>query len=118
MKIFYTGTDIEELAASGVTRLELTPGVMITDVARELAEELGIELVKPDDSSATIASASAPVIQSPIPNNVEAKPRGCQHGPLPANAIPPASVTNLPDSPDGVVNRLVNVVTRLTDRGG
>ena len=55
MRIFYTGSDIEDLAASGVRQLEVGPGVALTDAARERAEELGIALVTPGSAPASKA---------------------------------------------------------------
>lgn len=116
MKIFYTGSDIEELAASGVTRLEIGPAVQMTDVARELASELGIELVRAAGENIAAPVPAAPAGQTsalPLP----AKPRGCQHGPLAAGGPPPAAAsTHNTSGQNGVVNRLVNIMTQLTDR--
>jgi hypothetical protein len=118
MKIFYTASDIEELAARGITQLELGPGVAVTDVGRERAEELRIKLVTADAPQAAAkpaaASAGAPAA---------AKPRGCQHGPLPGLGEPVSSVAaaqaaGKPAGSDGVVGRLVNIVSKLADRGG
>ena len=116
MKIFYTGSDIEELAASGVTRLEVGPGVQITDVAREMATELGIEVVKATETATRAPSPAQPASQPPAPP-LPAKPRGCQHGSSRA-ATPPPSAANGRSGQDGVVNRLVNIMNQLTDRGG
>lgn len=119
MKIFYTGSDIEELAATGVTRLEIGPGVTITDVGREMAEELGIELVMVSAAGGPLAPAPAP--QARTAPAVGAKPRGCQHGPLPgltSTPVGPAPSSATPNRADGIVSRLVNIVSRLADQGG
>ncbi len=116
MKIFYTGSDIEELAATGVRRLEIGPGVTITDVGREMAEELGIELVRVGAAPAPAPQAQAQ--PAPAPG---AKPRGCQHGPLPdlmSKPPGPAHSSAAPNRVDGIVSRLVNIVSRLADQGG
>lgn len=111
MRIFYTGMDIEDLAASGVRQLEVGPGVALTDAARERANELGIALVTPGNgpsSKATIPAAPAKVASQP------ARPRGCQHGPLPSSAI------RREDAAGGgrMVDQLVEAVSALTNRGG
>jgi hypothetical protein len=133
MKIFYTGSDIEELAASGVTRLEIGPAVQMTDVARELASELGIELVRaadevekaqlsPSQNGGAVlnhiaAPAPSPSLSRATAAPLPAKPRGCQHGPLAVGGPPPAAAsTPNPSGQNGVVNRLVNIMTQLTDR--
>lgn len=111
MRTFYTGNDIEDLAASGVKQLEIGSGVALTDMARERAEELGIALVIP---------GSAPVRKAAVPATAEkaatppARPKGCQHAPLTANA-------NRAETAGGgspVVDQLVEAVSALKKRGG
>ena len=108
MTIFYTSSDIEELASSGITRLELGDGVKITDVARELAEELGIELARPGTVSLAVPGQAG----TPQTGSRWNKPKGCQHGPLAAR---PGSAS---DQRGGAVAELVNIVSRLADQGG
>ena len=55
-KTFYTERDIEDLAQQGVTSLALGDDVVLTDLARERAERLGVDLVREHD-----APSSAPV---------------------------------------------------------
>ena len=62
MRTFYTGNDIEDLAASGVKQLEIGSGVALTDMARERAEELGIALV---------IAGSAPARKAVVPAAAE-----------------------------------------------
>lgn len=45
MKIFYTERDIEDMHARGVTEIEVDDDVVLTDLAREKATDLGIGLV-------------------------------------------------------------------------
>ncbi len=59
-KTFYTERDIEDLAARGVTALDVTDDVVLTDVARERALNLGLKLVRSAGAPATRpGSASA-----------------------------------------------------------
>jgi hypothetical protein len=110
MRIFYTGSDIEDLAASGVRQLEVGPGVALTDAARQLAEELGIALVAPGAAPAPKATMPvAPAKSETLP----AKPRGCQHGPLSANSNHGQSRAN-----GHVVDQLVEAVSALKKQGG
>lgn len=111
MRTFYTGNDIEDLAASGVRQLEIGSGVALTDMARERAEELGIALVLP---------GSAPAKKAVVPAAAEkaatlpARPKGCQHAPLAAKA-------NRAETAGGgspVVDQLVEAVSALKKRGG
>jgi hypothetical protein len=111
MRIFYTGNDIEDLASSGVRQLEIGPGVALTDAARERAEELGIALVTAGTASASKAAMPfVPAKSEALPS----KPRGCQHGPLSANANRGQSVA----SGGPVVDQLVEAVSALKKRGG
>ncbi len=111
MRTFYTGSDIEDLAASGVRQLEVGPEVILTDAARQQAEELGITLVVPgavSTSKVTVPAASAKGETLP------SKPRGCQHGPVSANFNPGQSAV----SGGPVVDQLVEAVSALKKRGG
>ena len=111
MRTFYTGSDIEDLAASGVRQLEVGPGVALTDAARQLAEELGIALVVPGatpTSKATTPVAPAKTVTLP------AKPRGCQHGPLSTSSGNGRATAN----GGHVVDQLVKAVSALKKQGG
>jgi hypothetical protein len=111
MRTFYTGSDIEDLAASGVRQLEVGPGVALTDAARQMAEELGIVLVTP--GAAPTSKATMPI--TPAKNEtLQGKPRGCQHGPL------SASSSNGQSSANGgpMVDQLVEAVSALKKQGG
>jgi len=55
-KIFYTERDIEDLYHSGVTTLVVNDDVVITDIGRESARKLGVELLKENDQP-----SSAPI---------------------------------------------------------
>ncbi|MEM7030006.1 MAG: hypothetical protein AAF629_10610 [Chloroflexota bacterium] len=57
-KIFYTERDIELLVEQGVTHLHIHDDIVITDLAREKATQLGLVLV--DDESEEQASSFAP----------------------------------------------------------
>lgn len=49
-KTFYTDHDIEDLAAKGVTSLVVDDDVVLTDLAREKARRLGVELLREHDA--------------------------------------------------------------------
>lgn len=55
-KIFYTERDIEDLFSSGITTLVISDDVVVTDLAREKAGKLGVELLKENDQP-----SSAPI---------------------------------------------------------
>ncbi len=77
-KIFYTERDIEDLYHNGVTTLVVNDDVVVTDLGREKARKLGVELLKENDqpSSAPIRpyitekkspSAAPSLPQTPAP---------------------------------------------------
>ena len=111
MRTFYTGSDIEDLAASGVRQLEVGPGVALTDAARERAEELCVALVTAGTASASKTVVPAAPAKS---ESLPAKPRGCQHGPLSASASRSQSAA----SGGPVMDQLVEAVSALKKRGG
>ncbi len=55
-KIFYTDRDIEDLFHSGVTTLVVNDDVVVTDIGREKARKLGVELLREHDQP-----SSAPI---------------------------------------------------------
>ena len=110
MKIFYTCDDVEELFASGVDRIELGPGVAITDLAREMAEDHGIVLVSPESTS-VLATPSTPA------RTFGNKPAGCQHG-YTAPSQSETQKASTKNNSEGMVGRLVNIVSRMADQGG
>ncbi len=111
MRTFYTGSDIEDLAASGVKQLEIGSGVALTDMARERAEELGIALVMSGSAPAKKAAASATTEKAVT---LPARPKGCQHAPFTTKA----SRAETAGSGGPVVDQLVEAVSALKKRGG
>jgi len=111
MRIFYTGSDIEDLADNGIRQLEVGPGVTLTDAARERAEDLGIALVAPGNVTPSKAvEPAAPARREALPS----RPRGCQHGPLPRTSSQSVAV----NGQGPMVDRLVEAVSALKKRGG
>jgi hypothetical protein len=127
MRTFYTGSDIEDLAAHGIRQLELGPGVALTDTARERAEELGIALLVPGSAPASKPATPASTTKGAA---LPPRPKGCQHGPLTTKASRPetagvgassgASGGTAGGSRSGnaVVEQLVEAVSALKKRGG
>lgn len=78
---FYCAEDIENLAAQGKNELILDENTALTDLARDMARQLGIAIV-----NGSRAAAAQPVPSSGGRSQVQAalpaKPKGCQHGPL------------------------------------
>ena len=82
-KVFYTERDIEDLYHSGVTSLVVNDDIVVTDLGREKARKLGVELLKEFDqpSSAPIRpyitekespSAAPPLEEVPAPAPTQA----------------------------------------------
>jgi hypothetical protein len=123
MNIYYTAKDIEDLAARGVSQLEVGPNVFLTDFAYETAEQLEIELVWPDDQMSNSPSPPPvnPASPRPAPGRYE-KPSGCQHGSIRQSAGSPAGLNTQNSgqqgqSDDGSVNRLVDLMSKIMKRG-
>jgi len=68
-KIFYTERDIDEMKARGVTSVDITDNVVITDLAVERAMKYDMKINRMENVSAPRASLSASV------NLVAAYPR-------------------------------------------
>ncbi len=127
MKTFYSAQEIEDLARQGVRELVVDDNVVLTDLARQMAGQVGLRLVAPGQagraqspaqpSPAGRASVPAP---APAPAAQPAKPRGCQHGPLPAassNGHVAAAAPSGNGSGSGqLVNDLVGLVKQLSKR--
>lgn len=75
MKVFYTERDIEALHARGIGRLEVNDNVVLTDLAREKAEKLGIVLSASTQTVEVIPAlpATAPAGLSPEPADLVAR---------------------------------------------
>lgn len=73
-KIFYTERDIEDLYHNGVTTLVVNDDVVVTDVAREKARKLGVELLKEHDQPSSapirpyITKSVSPSAAPPLPH--------------------------------------------------
>ena len=126
MNIYYTAKDMEDLAAKGVTQLEIGPRVFLTDFAYETAEQLDIKLIKVGDKtqqaspSPRQSDASSASQRSASPGRYN-KPSGCQHGSpsLPAARSGAVSQSTPVQSSEGgaSVNRLVDIMGKIMKRG-
>ena len=66
-KIFYTERDVEDLYRSGVTTLVVNDDVVVTDLGREKARKLGVELLKEHDQPSSAPTAAPSLPQAPAP---------------------------------------------------
>ncbi|MBN1921616.1 MAG: hypothetical protein JW892_10250 [Anaerolineae bacterium] len=62
-KTFYTENDIKALAARGIQSLAINDDIVLTDLARQKARDLGIKLLR--GSGATAAPPAQPARPSP-----------------------------------------------------
>jgi hypothetical protein len=112
VKKFYSTEDIEALAARGVTELVVDEDTVLTHLAREIAHKLGVSVVY----GATTKSAPRPQLTSQKPR-LGAKPKGCQHGPLPGQPAGRAAGSSAGSS-DQAVRELVDLVKGLSKGDG
>lgn len=116
MKTFYSAEDIESLAAQGIRELVADENTVLTDLARDLAAQVGIKLVSGARPAAVYA---APAAQGTLSG---ARPKGCQHGhqlgtlssgPAMSGGAPAQRAGNTP-----VVDDLVGAVRQLAGKQG
>ena len=79
MKQYLTATDIEDLAARGVREIPVGEEMVLTDVARERAVQLGMAVVSAGSSAARPPSAASIARAGALPVTPGGKPRGCLH---------------------------------------
>jgi hypothetical protein len=119
MKTYYTAKEIEKLSAKGVKQLVLDPGAVLTDFARETAQQLGIVLVRREPQS--IASTqSAPSSKPATYSSKYNKPSGCQHAAGPqssARSQAAASPREIHGSSTSTVNELIDLMGKVIKRG-
>ena len=119
MNIYYTAKDIEELAAKGLTEIEVGPQVFLTDFAFETAEQLNIALVKPG-LPVPLTKPDAPARPQRSVQSSYNKPRGCQHSsstPAMRSAISAQTASSTAGEDNSSVNRLVNIMGKIMKRG-
>lgn len=114
MKTFYSAEDIEILAAQGITELRLDEDTVLTHLARDTAQKLGISLVYGGVTPRSVSSAVTPA-SSPRPApSLGAKPKGCQHGPLAGRSSGGGGSVG---GSDKTVSELIGLVRQLADKG-
>jgi len=114
MKTFYSAEDIEALAAQGIKELRLGEDTVLTHLARDMAQKLGIALVYGGAASRATSNAAAPSSSRRSSPPLAAKPKGCQHGPLGGRSSVGGGSTG---SSDKTVSELIGLVRQLADKG-
>jgi hypothetical protein len=70
MKTFYTERDIEDMHAAGVRQIEVNDDVVLTDLAREKAEKLGVVLIPTNQTVANLQPSPASAVSSLSPTKI------------------------------------------------
>jgi hypothetical protein len=128
MKEFLTASDIEDLFAGGARQVPVGENVVLTDLAREKAAQLGMALTDRPTAATSAPRGSdrpVPVYRPPVPArnlasaplSLEPKPKGCMHSHIETGGVAPEVVPSagpVTGSSSGpVVDRLVEVVRQL-----
>ena len=113
MKTFYSAEDLENLAAQGITELKLDEDTVLTHLARDTAQRLGISLVYGASAPRAASDVMPPSSSSRSAAPQGAKPKGCQHGPLTGRS---SGGGRSAGSSDGTVSELIGLVRQLADK--
>jgi hypothetical protein len=119
MNTYYTAKDIEKLASSGVRRIELDSTAVLTDFARETAQQLGVELVRKDSRNQLPAQPESPKTPEKTGSKYN-KPSGCQHAAVTVSVTANRTTdsTQVPaGSNDPTVNKLIDLMGKVIKRG-
>lgn len=73
-KVFYTEIDIEDMVKRGVLSLEVNDNVVLTDLAYEKANRLGLKLVRDKPENPPAAPVRPYVVQQKSQKQMEAAP--------------------------------------------
>jgi hypothetical protein len=101
-KVFYTEIDIEDMVKRGTLSLEINDNVVLTDLAYEKANRLGLKLVR-DKPENPPAAPVRPYVVQPVPQERIATTPG-------VTASPPAASDLAQRIHSAVVARLGNQV--------
>jgi hypothetical protein len=137
VKTFYSLEDIETLVAQGLRELIVDEDSVLTDVAQDAAQRMGLKLVQGRGPAAP-AGALAPAAAAPLgrqtgAGGAGARPRGCQHGPVQGHGLverqsplgepraagaAPGPGRARPAAPaGGLVDDLVDAVRKMASQG-
>ena len=67
-KAFYTEEDIEDLVKRGILSLEIDDNIVLTELAYEKANRLGMKLVRGKSESSGAANVRIPAVSSSTPS--------------------------------------------------
>ncbi len=118
-KTFYTERDIEDFARRGVTSVAITEDVVLTELAREKAERLGVTLVREHDPHGFAPPPSAPVrpyIANPPRTGSTPKPSAPANKADLREKVRQAVIARLGNDVDRAL--LETIITRVLDNVG
>jgi hypothetical protein len=73
-KVFYTEKDIEDMVKSGILSLEVNDNVVLTDLAYEKANRLGMRLLRDKPDNPPAAPVRPYIAQAVAPKRLETAP--------------------------------------------
>ncbi len=113
-KEFYTEKDIEDLVQRGLHSLQVNENVVLTELAYEKANRLGLQLVSDRAQNSPAAPVRPYLSESPARQTTPAKPTAAPITPAkPAPAVPPAQSERQND----IENRIRSaVIAKLGDQ--
>jgi hypothetical protein len=115
MKTFYSAEDIENFADQGQREVRVDENIVLTDLAKQTAQMLGIRITtKPSGASPGVFN-SAPARPQSVgkTHTFSGKPKGCQRRPPEKSA--PASGAPAGQSRQ-VVDKLVEKIKRISGK--
>ena len=106
-RIFYTERDIEDLAKRGVTEIEVTASVYLTDLARETMDKLGIKRRVSGGSAASSSSVLASPDVANLHTQTAPMASASHNAPASGTTLSPAEKREVMDKvKSGVIARL------------
>jgi hypothetical protein len=84
-KVFYTEKDIEDMVKRGALSLELNDNVVLTDLAYEKANRLGMKLLRDKPANPPGAPVRPYLAQKPSPGSAEPTPSASAQPAAPAH---------------------------------
>jgi hypothetical protein len=115
MKTFYSVEDIENFSAGGQREICIDENIVLTDLAKQTAQMLGIRIT--EKTSGASAGALNPARPQSVgkPQAFSGKPRGCQRRP----AAKPTQASGAPAGQSRqVVDKLVEKIKHISGNEG
>jgi len=115
MKTFYSAEDIENFAERGQREIRVDDNVVLTDMAKQTAQMLGIRITQASAGSAPGNVTPAGPRSQDRPRALSGKPKGCQRRPANKSTTAPGPSAGQSSQ---VVDQLVEKVKRISGRNG